>query len=127
MASALREDLEKAVNDIETYVASKLKEFDAAHADMSDKLKKDLAKSVADIVSETKSLLRAYADEHRQMAANWEAMSKTMAEKRGAGPAPVVSARTQVSTVEGAVTKKATPKRKYVKKATAKKRGRKRG
>jgi len=104
--------IQKEIKEIETYVAKKLKEFDDAHADMSEALKKDLAKYVAGIVSETKGLLGGFADEKEKMAANWQSLTATMAKRRGGKP--VVSAGAKVETVEEAVKK-------------AKKKGKKRG
>lgn len=135
MANALAEDLEKGETDrlraykammadirrgikqIETYVKKKLAEFSDAHAEMSEELKKELAKYVAGVVRETKQLLGEYADESEKMAANWQALSTTMARKRGGRS--VVSAGAEVATV-----KKTTAKRR---KGKGKKRGRKKG
>jgi len=123
-------DIDKGIKDIETYVAKKLKEFSAAHADMSVELKKDLAKYVDDMVKETKKLmsgiqarqkernaqvadlLEAYKTEREKMAANWQATAATMAKRRGGKP--VVSAGAEVKTVEEAVEK---PKKKAKRKA----------
>jgi len=127
MANALKESLEKeeadrlktfkgmmgnikkGIKDIEAYVKNKLKEFSDAHADMSEMLKKDLAKYVADVVSTTKKLLAGFADERENMAANWQALIKTMAKKRSGKP--VVSAGAEVKTVEEAVAEKGRGKK----------------
>ena len=94
-------DIRKDINDIETYVKSKLQEFSAAHAEMSDELKKDLAKYVADIVKGTRELLGGFHDEREQMAAHWQAMAAVMAKKRGVEPVEV-EAGADVKTVEKA-------------------------
>jgi len=105
-------NIQKEIKAVETYVAGKLKEFNAAHADMSEELKKELARYVAGVVSETRKMLGGFADERENMAANWQGLINTMAKKRG-GKA-VVSAAEQVMTVEKALAK-------------PKKRGRKKG
>ena len=127
--------IRKEIKEIETYVAKKLKEFHGAHADMSEELKKELAKYVDDMVKATKKLmsdiqarqkerntevadlLEAYKTEREKMAANWQALTATMAKRRGRKP--VVSAGAEVKTVEEAVKK---PRKKGRK---GKKRGRK--
>jgi len=122
MADELRENLEKGevdrlktfndmmgniqqdINQIETYVANKLKEFSDAHAGMSEELKKMLAEYVADMVKATKQLmgdiqkrqkertaevadlLETFKTEREKMAANWQALTTTMAKKRGIKP-----------------------------------------
>ncbi|MCX5798143.1 MAG: hypothetical protein NTU90_01025 [Proteobacteria bacterium] len=86
--------IRKNIKDIETYVKNKLKEFDDAHADMSEELKKELAKYVAGIVSETKKLLGGFANEREEMAGNWQHLVATMAKKRGGKTeVPVVSGK----------------------------------
>jgi len=167
MADALRESLEKGeegrikdfkpmmahirkeIKAIETYVKNKLKEFDDAHADMSEELKKMLAKYVDDMVKATRKLmsdiqarqkerntevadlLEAYNAEREKMAANWQALVATMEKRRGGKP--VVSAGTEVTTVAKAAAakpkaKKAVAKKKTTaaKKTTARKSGKKR-
>ena len=127
-------NIQKGIKEIETYVAKKLKEFDGAHADMSEELKKMLAKYVDDMVKATKKLmsdiqarqkernaevgdlLEAYNTERENMAANWQSMVATMEKRRGGKP--VVSAGEKVTTVEDAIEKKS-------KKKTGKKRGKK--
>jgi len=134
MMAAIR----KEIKEIETYVAKKLKEFDEAHAQMSEELKKMLAKYVDDMVKATKKLmsdiqarqkerntevadlLEAYMTEREKMAANWEALVVTMAKKREGKP--VISAGTEVKTVEEAVKK---PKKKGKKGKKGKKKGKK--
>jgi gas vesicle protein len=131
---AMMANIQKEIKAIETYVKNKLKEFDDAHADMSEELKKMLAKYVDDMVKATKKLmddiqkrqkerntgvadlLEAYNTEREKMAANWQGLVATMAKRRGGKP--VVSAGAEVKTVEEAVKK---PK----KKGKGKKRGRK--
>jgi len=134
MADELRENLEKGeadrlktfndmmgnihqdINQIETYVANKLKEFSDAHAGMSKELKKMLANYVADMVKATKNLmgdiqnrqkernaevadlLEAFKTEREKMAANWQALTATMAKKRGI--MPKVKAEVKVRPVE---------------------------
>ncbi len=128
--------IQKEIKEIETYVAKKLKEFHGAHADMSEELKKELAKYVDDMVKATKKLmadiqarqkerntevadlLEAYKTEREKMAANWQALTVTMARRRGGKPVKVEAAA-EVKTVEEAVKK---PRKKGKK---GKKRGRK--
>lgn len=112
-------NIQKGIEDIETYVKSKLKEFSDAHVDMSEVLKKDLAKYVDDMVDATKKLmgeiqarqkernagvadlLEAFKTEREKMAANWQAMVATMAKKRGVEPK--VEAEVKVRTVKEAI------------------------
>ena len=137
MADELRENLEKGevdrlktfndmmgniqqdINQIETYVANKLKEFSDAHAGMSEELKKMLAEYVADMVKATKQLmgdiqkrqkernaevadlLETFKTEREKMAANWQALTTTMAKKRGIKPK--VEAEVKVRPVEEAI------------------------
>ena len=93
--------IQKEIKEIEAYVAKKLKEFDEAHADMSEELKKELAKYVDDMVKATKKLmsdiqarqkerntqvgdlLEEFKTEREEMAANWQNMVATLAERRG--------------------------------------------
>jgi len=124
-------EIQKEIKGIEAYVAKKLKEFSDAHTDMSEELRKELAKYVVDMVKTTKKLmgdiqkrqeerntevsdlLEAFKTEREKMAANWQALTETMAKRRGAKP--VVSAGAEIKTVEEAVAKR------------GKKRGRKKG
>jgi Zn-dependent oligopeptidase len=137
MADELRENLEKGeadrlktfndmmgnihqdINQIETYVANKLKEFSDAHAGMSEELKKMLANYVADMVKATKKLmgdiqkrqkernaevadlLEAFKTEREKMAANWQALTVKMAKKRGIKPK--VEAEVKVRPVKEAI------------------------
>jgi len=122
---SMMKDIQKGVKDIEAYVANKLKEFNQAHADMSEKLKKELAKYVNDMVAATRKLmgdiqkrqkernadvsdlLAAFGAEREKMAASWQAMAATMEKRRGGKPIPVkVEARQKVKTVEEAVKEK---------------------
>jgi len=132
---AMIANIRREIKAIETYVAKKLKEFDEAHADMSEELKKMLAEYVDDMVKATKKLmsdiqarqkerntevadlLEAYNAEREKMAANWQALVATMEKRRGGRP--VVSAGAEVKTVEEAVKE---PKKKGKK---GKKRGKK--
>jgi hypothetical protein len=111
-------DIRKEINDIETYVKNKLREFSDAHADMSAELKKELAKYADDMVKATKKLmgdiqarqkerntevadlLEAYNAEREKMAANWQALTATMAKKREVEPIEV-EAGEEVTTIEG--------------------------
>jgi len=101
---AMMDNIQKGNADIENYVAKMLKEFSAAHADMSAALKKDLTKYVADIVSETKKLLGSFTDEREKMAANWQTLTATMARKRSGKP--VSEAKEVVSKVKELFKKK---------------------
>jgi chromosome segregation ATPase len=119
-------ELKKDINQIETYVANKLKEFSDAHAGMSEELKKMLAQYVADMVKATKNLmgdiqkrqkertaeitdlnaevadlLEAFKTEREKMAANWQALTATMAKKRGIKPK--VEAEVKVRPVKEAI------------------------
>jgi len=101
-------NIQKCIEDIETYVANKLKEFSDAHADMGERLKKDLDKYVAGIVSETKRLLKGFqadrkevSKELQQMATHWQALTATMAKRRGVKPE--VEAKVKARPVEEAI------------------------
>ncbi len=111
--------IKKAIKEIETYVANKLKEFSDAHADMSEELKKELAKYVDDMVKATRKLmgdiqarqkernaevadlLEAFKTEREKMAANWQSIVATMAKKRGI--MPEVEAEVKVRPVKEAI------------------------
>ena len=110
---AMMAHIQKEIKAVETYVAGKLKEFNDAHAEMSEELKKELAKYVVGVVSDTRKMLAGFADERESMAANWQSLTATMAKKR-AGKAMKVEAGEKVKTVEEALAK-------------PKKRGRKKG
>ncbi len=123
---AMMAGIQKEIKGIETYVKNKLKEFNEAHADMSEELKKELAKFVNDLVKTTKKLmsdiqarqkernaqvadlLDSYKTEREKMAANWQALTATMDKRRGGKP--VVSVGAKVETVEEAVKKPAKGK-----------------
>lgn len=112
-------NIQKCVEGIETYVANKLKEFSDAHADMSERLQKELAKYVDDMVKATKKLmsdiqarqkgrnaevadlLKAFETEREKMAANWQALTATMAKKRGIKPE--IEAEVKARPVEEAI------------------------
>lgn len=104
-------NIHQDINQIETYVANKLKEFSGAHADMSEELKKMLAEYVADMVKATNNLmgdiqkrqkvrtaeiadlnaevadlLETFKTEREKMAANWQALTVKLAKKRGIMP-----------------------------------------
>jgi len=129
----LMAEIQKGIKEIETYVKNKLKEFSDTHAEMSGKLKNDLAKYVADMFKETKrlmqgiearqkarneevaNLLETFKADREKMAANWQALTATMAKRRGGKAA--VSVGAEVKTVEEVVAKK----------GKGKKRGRKKG
>jgi gas vesicle protein len=111
--------IQEGIKEIETYVKNKLKEFSDAHADMSEELKKALAKYVDDMVKATKKLmgdiqkrqeernaevadlLEAFKTEREEMAANWQALTATMAKKRGI--MPKVEAEVKVRPVKEAI------------------------
>jgi len=122
-------NIHQDINQIETYVANKLKEFSDAHAGMSEELKKMLAQYVADMVKATKNLmgdiqkrqkertaeiadlnaevadlLDAFKTEREKMAANWQALTATMAKKRGIKPK--VEAEVKVRPVKEAIEEK---------------------
>lgn len=137
MADELKENLEKGeadrlktfndmmgnihqdINQIETYVANKLKEFSDAHAGMSEELKKMLTQYVDDMVKATKQLmgdiqkrqkernaevadlLETFKTEREKMAANWQALTATMAKKKGIKPK--VEAEVKVRPVKEAI------------------------
>jgi len=129
-------EIRKGIKEIETYVKKKLKEFSDAHAEMSGKLKNDLAKYVVGIFKETKrlmqniearqkarneevaNLLETFKEEREKMATNWQALTATMAKKRGSKPAKV-EAGVEVKTVEEVVRK---PKKRGKKRGRKKKR-----
>ena len=144
MADELKENLEKGevdrlktfndmmgnihqdINQIETYVANKLKEFSNAHTGMSEELRKMLAGYVADMVkattqlmgdiqkrqkvrtaeiadlnAEVADLLETFKTEREKMAANWLALTVKMAKKRGI--MPKVEAEVKVRPVKEAI------------------------
>ena len=99
-------DIQKDIKEIETFVANKLKEFDAAHADMSEELRKELAKYVGGIISETRRFLKECSSDMAQARKAWKGMAATMAKARKAGfVMPKIEAGENVSTVEQAIRK----------------------
>jgi uncharacterized protein YukE len=99
-------DIQKDIKEIETFVANKLEEFDAAHTDMSEELKKDLAKYVEGIVKETMRFLKECSSDMAQARKAWKGMGATMAKARKAGFAmPKIEAGENVSTVEQGIRK----------------------
>ena len=114
-------DIQKDMKEIETFVANKLKEFDAAHADMSEDLKKDLATYVEGIVKETKKLLNECGSDMAQAKKAWSGMSGTLAKARKAGfMMPKIDAGEKVTTVKQA-TRKAQGKKKTSRKSESSK------
>jgi uncharacterized phage infection (PIP) family protein YhgE len=111
--------IKKAIKEIETYVANKLKEFSDAHKEMSEELRKELAKYVDDMVKATRKLmgdiqarqkernaevadlLEAFQTERENMAANWQSIVATMAKKRGI--MPEVEVKVKVMPVKEAI------------------------
>lgn len=84
-------DIRKDIKEIETFVANKLKEFDAEHADMSEELK---------------NLLKEISSDMAQARKVWQGMSATMAKARKAGfMMPEVDAGQKVRTVKQAMHK----------------------
>jgi len=79
-------NIQKGIKDIEAYVEDKLKEFNNAHAEMSEKQKKDLAKYVSGIVNEVKQLLGGYASEMAEARAAWQGMAGSLVKSAGAAP-----------------------------------------
>ena len=108
-------NIQKGIKEIENYVAQKLKEFNDAHAEMSEQQKKDLANYVSGIVNEVKKFLGEYASEMAKARAAWQGMAASMSKSRNGGVMPRIEAEEKVTTVEEAVEKK------------GKKRGRKKG
>jgi len=106
-------DIRKAIKEIETFVANKLKEFDDAHTDMSEELKKELTEYVAGIVRETGKLLKEYSSDMIQAGKAWKGMATAMAKARKSGVMPRIEAGEKVSTVGQAIGK---AKKKGVKK-----------
>ena len=105
-------DIQKAIKEIETFVANKLKEFDKAHVDMSEELKKELKSYVMGIVKETQKLLKEYSSDMAQASKAWKGMSTTMAKARKAGfLMPTIDAGEKVSTVKQATRKAQGKKR----------------
>lgn len=122
MSDSLKANLENSKKNLEAYVKTKLKEFTAGRADMSAKLKRDLAKYVSGIVVDTRKLLNGFRDERkkledelRKMAAHWQAVSSTLAKKRGAKPK--IEAEIKVRTVKEAI-EEIKPAKKRVTKET---------
>ena len=105
-------DIQRAIKEIETFVANKLKEFNKEHADMSVELKKDLAKYVEGIVKETRMFLKECGSDMSQARKAWQGVSATMAKARKVGfPMPGIDAGERVRTVKQA-TRKAQGKKK---------------
>ena len=99
-------DIQKAIKDIETHVANKLKEFNKAHANMSVELKKELNSYVMGIVKETQKLLKEYSSDIAQAKKVWKGMNATMAKARKAGfMMPEVDAGQKVTTAKQAARK----------------------
>ncbi len=122
-------DTQHSIREIENYVANRLKEFSNAHADMRGGLIKELVRDVGNTVKATKKLMSdiqsrqkernaeiadlmdEFRTEREKMAASWQALTATMAKKRGGNGKAFVSAGEQVMTVEEAIGKKgAVPK-----------------
>ena len=136
---AVADLLEKFAKDHEAMANELKKSLAKGETDRLEDFKKMMAgiqKYVKDVVNETKKLIKAiqarqdernkevldlleaFKTEREKMAANWQALTATMAKRRGGKP--VVSAGAEVKTVEEAVKE---PK----KKGKGKKRGRKKG
>jgi len=99
-------DIQKDIKEIETFVANKLKEFDAAHADMSEDLKKDLAKYVEGIVKETTRFLKECGSDMAEARKAWKGMSAALAKARKSGLViPEIETGQKVTTVEQAISK----------------------
>jgi len=112
-------NIQKSIKDIETYVAEKLKEFQDAHAEMSEQQKKDLAQYVNGIANEVKKLLGDYRDDVRNASSAWKEMASSLARSRKGGVMPRIEAGEKIATVEEAIEKK--PKKKKGKKKGRKK------
>jgi uncharacterized protein YukE len=111
-------DIRKAIKEIETFVANKLKEFDDAHTGMSEELKKELTEYVAGIVRETRKFLKECGSDTAQARKAWKGMSATMAKLRKSGVIPSIEASEKVTTVGQAIGK---AKKKGVKKSKSSK------
>jgi len=109
MSAALKASLDKNTKDIETFVKNKLQDFSNAHAEMSEGMKNHLAKYVANLVNGSKQLLGMFHKDREKMAAHWQAMSATLAQKRGVTPVEM-DAQEEVKTVDEAVKKPAAGK-----------------
>lgn len=79
-------EIQKGVEEIETYVRNKLKEFSDDHAQMSEEMRKELSGYVDDMVSSVKKLLGEYSADMKKAKANWQNMTTTIAKKRGISP-----------------------------------------
>lgn len=79
-------DIQKGINDIENYVAKKLKEFSDAHAEMSEQQKQYLAKYVSGIANEVKKLLGEYDSDMEKAGAAWQGMVASLDKRRGIKP-----------------------------------------
>jgi hypothetical protein len=112
MSKELKSRLAKEVKEIETYIGKKLKEFDEAHAEMSEQQKKDLVKFVSGMTSEVKRLLTGYRKDNNGASHAWKGMAATLGKARKGGPVmPRIEAGERVTTVEEAVEKKVKAKR----------------
>jgi len=133
---AVADLLEKFNKDHEAMAAELRKSLAKGETDRLEDFKemmKSIQKYVADVVKETKRLIKeiqarqdernkevldvleAFKAEREKMAANWQALVATMEKRRGGRP--VVSAGTEVKTVEEAVKKPRKKGKKRGKKA----------
>lgn len=112
MADELKDSLAKGETE-------RLKEFKALKAEI-EKYVDDVVKTTKRLMDEIRKrqkernaqvadLLEAYKTERERMAANWQALTATMAKRRGIKP--IVEAEVKVVPVEEAI-KKAKPKKK---------------
>jgi len=101
------EDFEKMMKGIQKYVADVVKE--------TERLIKEIQARQDERNKEVLDLLQEFQTEREKMAANWQALSATMAKRRGSKPVKL-EAGEEVTTVEQA-TRKAQGKKKSGKKS----------
>jgi len=118
MTKDLTARLAKEAHDIKSHTEKKLKEFSAAHGEMSDALKKELAKSVKDttasvrtILGDAGALIGGYRSDNKKAAGAWSSMAATLAHARKKGNVTPIEVGGDASSVEEAVEKKARKKK----------------
>ncbi len=118
MTKDLTARLAKEAHDIKSHTEKKLKEFSAAHGEMSDALKKELAKSVKDttasvrtILGDASALIGGYRSDNKKASGAWSSMASTLAHARKKGNVTPIEMGGDALSVEDAIEKKARKKK----------------
>ena len=118
MTKDLTVRLAKEAHDIKSHTEKKLKEFSAAHGEMSDALKKELAKSVKDttasvrtILGDASALIGGYRSDNKKASGAWSSMASTLAHARKKGNVTPIEMGGDALSVEDAIEKKARKKK----------------